>query len=248
MKKIITLTFCVLLSLVFLTGCVTINFSHGSMSGVSGRGNMETFTFNVGEITEIRIELLCNIVIHSSPSDTVSFQVQPNLMDYITVQETGGVLTVRSSRNVNVTGLSNTPVLTASSPALTRISHTGAGNITTNGTITGDSFALNITGAANGNVKLDVQNLSVSISGAGDLTLSGTADRTDISLAGAGRLEALDLQTRVTSISLAGAGSVRISCSEELSVAAGGVGSVEYRGSPTVDITRGGLVTVRQVS
>jgi len=209
---------------------------------------METFTFSVGEITEIRAELLCNIVYQSAPSDTVSLKIQPNLMNYITVQEIGGVLTVQSTRAINVTNLSNTPVLTVSSPSLTKISHTGAGNLTTTDPISGDSFTLDITGAASGNAKLDVQSLSVSVSGAGSLTLSGTADTVEISLAGAGRLEALELQTRVTSISMAGAGSVRISCSEALSVAAGGVGSVEYRGSPTLDITRGGLVSVRQVN
>ena len=95
---------------------------------------------------------------------------------------------------------------------------------------------------------LDVRNLAVTIAGAGDLTLSGTADNVDIIMSGAGNLNALGLETRVTSINMAGAAMVTISCSDELSVIAGGVGTVEYRGSPTIDLTRGGLVTVRQVS
>jgi len=250
MKKLLTATLCILLSIVFITGCVTINFTEGR-GGVSGSGNMETFTLSVGEITditEIRVELLCNIVFQSASSSTATLQIQPNLMEYITVQETGGILTVRSSRTISSLGSTNTPVLTVSSPSLTRISHTGAGTITTEDIIAGDSFSLSITGAASGNVRLDVQNLSVSLAGAGDLTLSGTADTATISLAGAGRLAAFELQTRVASIDLAGAGTVRISCSETLNVSAGGVGTVEYRGSPSVEISRGGLVTVRQVN
>ena len=248
MKKIFTMTICILLASVLLTGCVSINFFPRLGPGVTGSGTPETFTFNVGEITEIRIELLCNIVYNSTPSDTVTLQVQPNLMEYITVQETAGVLTVRANRNINVTGLNNTPVLTVSTPALTRISHTGAGTITTNDPIYVDELSLNITGAANGNIQMNVRNLSVNITGAGDFTLSGKADTTDINIAGAGKLEALNLETRSSSIIMAGAGTVRISASDELNISAGGVGTVEYKGSPTLNINRGGLVTVRNVN
>jgi len=248
MKNLILLVLCIVLSVVLLTGCVTINFSPTGGTGVSGRGSMEAFTFNVGEITEIRVEMLCNIVYHSAPSDTVTFEVQPNLMDYIRVEESGGVLTVRSTRNINVTGSGNTPVLTVSSPSLSRVSHAGAGRFTAVDTIVGNEFSLNITGAADGRAALDVQSLSVNLAGAGSFELSGTADNADIRMAGAGRLDALDLQTRSTSINLTGVGTVSISCSDSLSVVAGGVGTVEYRGSPTLDLTRGGLVTIRQVS
>ena len=248
MKKILTIVLCITLAAVFLTGCVSINFSPFAVGGVTGRGNLETFTFNVGEITEVRVELYCNIVYHSAPSNTVTFSVQPNLMEYITVEETDGVLTVRANRNINISNTANAPVLTVSTPSLTRLSHTGAGNFRTVDPISADSFTLNITGAANGNVTMNVNDLSLSIAGAGDLNLSGSADTADIRMTGAGRLEALELQTRVASINMAGAGSVKISCSDSLSVAAGGVGTVEYRGSPTLDVSRGGLVTVRQVS
>jgi len=256
MKKLISLSVCTILAVVLLTGCVVIDFSpYGSTGGISGvggagvagSGNMETFTFNVGEVTEIRVEMLCNIVYSSSSSNSVTLEVQPNLMDHIIVEESGGVLTVRSTRNINVTGLGNTPVLTVSSPSLSKVSHAGAGRFTASDTIVGDSFSLSITGAADGKAELNVQSLSVNLAGAGNFELSGTADTADISMAGAGRLDALDLQTRTATVNLAGVGTVRISCSDSLSVTAGGVGTVEYRGSPSVDISRGGLVTVRQV-
>ena len=246
MKKIIILALCVALTAVLLVGCVSIDFSPWGSAGVAGRGSMEKFTFNVNEITEIRIEMLCNIIYYSAPSDTVTLEVQPNLMDYISVVESGGILTVRSTRNLNI-GTGNTPVLTVSTPSLGRVFHAGAGRFNAVDTITGDSFSIHIAGAADGRATLDVQTLSVNLAGAGNLELSGTADSADIGMAGAGRLDAFELQTRSTSINLAGVGTVRISCSDDLSVTAGGVGTVEYRGSPTLDITRGGLVTVRQV-
>ena len=247
MKKIISLSLCIILSVVLLTGCVSINFSHFGGPGVTGRGNMETFTFDVGDITNVRVELLANIVYYSAPSDTVTLEIQPNLMDYITVEESGGTLTVRSTRNINVSGTGNTPVLTISSPYLATLFHAGAGTFTAVDPIVGDSFSLTIAGAADGSAVLDVDNLYVSLAGVGNLELSGVATNADVNIAGAGRLDALDLDTNVTSINLAGVGTVRIGCSDSLTITAGGAGTVEYRGNPSIDITRGGLVTVRQV-
>jgi len=248
MKKIVCMTLCVVLAVVFMTGCVILDFSNTGGSGVSGRGSMETFTFSVGEITEVKVEMLCNIVYRSAPSDTVTLKVQPNLMDYISVEESGGVLTVRPTRNLNISGTGNTPVLTVSSPSLSRVSHAGAGRFTTFDTIVNDEFSLHIAGAAEGSTVLDVQKLSINLAGAGSFELRGTADSADIRMAGAGALDALDLQTRSATINLSGVGSVKISCSDSLTIVAGGVGTVEYRGSPTLDISRGGLVTIRQVN
>ena len=248
MKKIITLALCATLAAVFLTGCVTVNYtSVGGVGGtVTGSGEMETFGFSVGEITEVRVEMLCNIVYSSAPSDEITLEVQSNLHQYIVFEESGGVLRVRATRNINVTP-GNTPVLSISSPSIKSISHAGAGRLTTLDTITGETFTLSITGAAEGKADIDVQSLSINLAGAGSFELSGRADTADISMAGAGRLDALELQTREASINLAGVGMVRISCSDTLRIAAGGVGTVEYRGTPAVDMTRGGLVTVRQV-
>jgi len=247
MKKITTIVLCVLMAAVMLTGCVSVNFSPSGARSVTGSGSMEKFTFDFGQVNEIRVEMFCNVIYQSGSSNEVTFEIQPNLMDYIRVEESGGVLSVRSTRGFNLTNTSQTPVLTVSSPSLSSVTHAGAGRFTTTDTITGDSFALNITGAADGKAELDIQNLSVNLAGAGNFELSGIADTADVRMAGAGRLDALDLQTRTASINLAGVGTVRIGCSDELRINAGGVGTVEYRGSPSVDMTRGGLVTVRQV-
>jgi len=230
-----------------LIGCTTVNFGGGGGVGVRGTGSTALYTFNVGTITEVDVQLLCNIVFDPAPSDTVTFEAQANLMEYITVEEVDGVLRVRSTRSINVTGTENTPVLTVSSAALSRVTHSGAGRLTSNGTIEADILELNITGATNGKLQLDVGAIVVKLSGAASLELSGKSDSAFITMSGAGKVEALELDTRLATISLSGAGSVKISCSERLEVSASGIGTVEYRGTPTVDTTRGGLVTVKQV-
>jgi hypothetical protein len=245
--KMVVLVLCVGMLAMFVSGCVSVNFSGGGVAaGVTGRGELETFTFDVGEITELRVALLSNVEFFTTDSDTVTLEIQSNLMDYVTVEESGGVLTVRSTRNINWAG-ADTPVLTIGSSVLSRVNLAGAGNFTAHDTIAIDSFSIDFAGAGNAVMDLDVENVFISVAGAGNFTLSGNAENADVSLSGAGRVEALELQTRFANVNMAGAGTVRISCSERLVISAAGVGTVEYSGNPSLDISRGGLVTVRNV-
>jgi len=247
MKKIVLITLCVILAAVILTGCLAFRAPGVWGVGIRGRGAPETHTISVGEFTEVKVELLCDILYSSAPSENVTLEIQPNLMKYVVVEETGGVLTVRAKRNIIWSGHTPAPVLSISTPSLNRVSHAGAGSFRTIDPIVAESFTLSITGAANSRAELDVNKLSVKLTGAGDIELSGRADVADIGIAGAGKLDALDLQTRDSAINLAGVGTVRINCSDKLSLVAGGVGTVEYKGSPIIDMSRGGLVTLRSV-
>jgi len=245
MKKSILLVLCVVLTAMLLSGCVSVNFLPGSI-GIAGTGTPEVYTIPVGEITEIHVESFCDIIYYSAPSDTVTLEIQPNLREYFTVEESNGVLTVKSTRSISWT--SKTPVLTVSTPALNRLSLTGAGTFSTQDTITSDSFTLSISGAGSGKASLDVERLTVTLSGAGSFKLSGKADKASYTLSGAGELDALSLQAREADVKLSGVGAVRLSCSEFLSITAGGVGSVEYRGSPRLNLNKDGLVTITQIS
>ena len=247
MKKAVLIIICLVLLTIPISGCVSVNIGGGGWgSGVSGRGALETFTFDVGEITEIRVNTLSNIEHYTTHSDTVTLEIQPNLMQYITVVESNGILQVRATRNINWSG-GNTPVLTVGAPNLNRVNLTGAGTFTAHDTITVDTFNIDFAGAGTGRANLDVSNVTVNVAGAADFTLTGNAEKADFILAGAGRIEALGLQTETANVNLSGAGTVRVSSSDSLSVNAAGVGTVEYRGSPKLDISRGGLVTVRSV-
>ena len=252
MKKKLLSALCLVLVAVLVSGCVIVDFTgpinagFRGGAGIRGVGSMEVFTFEVGEITELLVGMTVNVNHHSTESDTITLEIQPNLINYVNIEEVNGVLTVDSIRTIQPSA--NLPVLTIGAPMLNRVVLSGAGSFTAVDPIVVEEFTLGLTGAFSGVAELDVDNLTVNLSGAGDLTLSGSADHADIILTGAGSVRALDLQTRTADIRLAGAGSVRIGCSEHLRVTGTGVGTVEYRGNPDLDITRGGLVTVRNVN
>jgi hypothetical protein len=236
---------CAALAATLLTGCVTVNFGPGIMGGVVGRGNMETHTYAVGEIREIRIESACNIEFYTAPSNTVTLEIQRNLLEYFVVEERNGVLTIRATRTIN--WHNNLPTLTVSTPALERLVFSGAGSFTAHDPIIADSLNLNMSGAARISARVEVDTLDAWLSGAGDITLRGTANTANLIMSGAGRIEAMSLIARDVTATLSGVGAIQTYATDRLRIHAGGVGSVEHAGAATVDYNGGGVVTVRRV-
>ncbi|MCL1790616.1 MAG: DUF2807 domain-containing protein [Peptococcaceae bacterium] len=245
-KRILLLAFCAVLVMGCFPGCVSVSMS--PVGGVVGEGALESYTFPVSEVTEINMNIYCDIRYYAGSSDTVTLQIQPNLREYVVLEESGGVLTIRSTRNISWDwSADKVPILTVTSPTLKGVSLSGAGEFKAYDTITADTFTMKLGGAASGQADLDVGMLVVNMSGAGEFRLSGQADEAVLDMAGAGSLDALFLKTRVAEVNLAGVGMVKVNCSERLRISAGGMGTVEYMGSPNVDISRGGLVSVRKL-
>ena len=247
MKRVISLTLCVLLLVSCFSGCAVVNFSDWNIQTVTGTGDLESYEIKVDEYHRIRVSGFCNVRYYASSSDTVTLEIQPNLRDYIEVASNGSVLVIETKRGYSI-NTSKTPVLTVYTPVLNRLDISGAGSFTAYDTIIGDSFSVNLSGAGSGKAELAVDSLSIQISGAGSFDLSGRADSADFEMSGAGSLSALSLNTREAKVRLAGAGTVKVHCSGNLRIDASGVGTIEYSGSPSVDLSKSGMVTVRQVN
>jgi len=246
-KKSLCIIFAALIA-ISLSGCIIVNFGDGfSGRGVSGKGELESYKIDVGAFNSLRIEGYCDIKYYNDPSYEVTFAVQPNLREYFVLEVKNGELIVRTTRMIRA-GRGKTPVLTISVPELISVTIQGAGTFTAHDTINTDTFTLNISGAGNCYANLAVNKVYVEMSGACDLDLSGSAETAHFRLSGAGDLDALKMETREVRIELAGAGNVKVYCTEHLFISASGAGDIEYRGSPRIDMSKSGVVTIRQIS
>lgn len=81
---------------------------------------------------------------------------------------------------------------------------------------------------------LDNESLEVSMSGAGDLRISGKTGRLVIDINGAADVFAFELEADQALVSIKGAGDVKINASKSLNVSIVGAGDVRYKGDPTV--------------
>lgn len=117
---------------------------------------------------------------------------------------------------------------------LRRIESSGASNFKTQSVLAGDTFTMEISGAVNTDMELDVNTLDIDLSGAGSLNMRGRAKVQRVNMSGAGSYQAYELLSEVTNIEMSGAGSAKVYASKELTANASGVGSIRYKGNPKV--------------
>lgn len=122
------------------------------------------------------------------------------------------------------------------SPNLRQLTVYGASKIETadNQVLSQPNFALDLNGAAEADLHLNVQTLVIDAKGASKLELEGQADNVNITIAGAGEVEAEDLFTQVMHINCAGASKAEVNVARELWAQAAGASHITYKGTPRI--------------
>jgi Putative auto-transporter adhesin, head GIN domain len=196
-------TILILAALVFAgTGCHFL--------GIRGNGHVTTDQRQVGEFSEIQADGMFDIVWSSGPP-SLTITTDENLLSYVQSEIHDKRLRLHVRQRVLPThGLK----VAVSSPTRTGSRLTGASDLTAHA-LTGDSYAVETTGAA-------------------DITLDGSVDHLLADMTGASDLKAKSLQTRTAEISTTGAASAEVTVSENLKVTITGAGEVVYHGNPVV--------------
>lgn len=122
------------------------------------------------------------------------------------------------------------------SPHLRKLTVYGASKIETaeNQVLAQPDFVLDLNGAAQADLHLNVQHLTVEAKGASKLDLEGTAEQVNITIAGAGEVDAEELVTQVMHINCAGASKSEVNVTDELWAQAAGASFISYHGTPRI--------------
>lgn len=220
-RKIFTLILLAIVLAMFLGAC---NISIGGNS-VRGTGEVVTRSFDVGEFSAIDISGNYIVVFRQSPQHALTVVMQENLFDHIQVNTRSNTLQVGSRRSFDTTN-ENRPQLFIYTPYLTAADFSGAVSAADWDTVEGQSFSVDISGAVNLNIGLNVENLNMDASGAGNITLWGMANTINIDGSGAFSLSAEGLEIEGGNVTLSGAGTVTLSTLENVNVSTSGVARV----------------------
>ena len=122
------------------------------------------------------------------------------------------------------------------SPYLRKLTVYGASKIETaeNQVLAQPNFALDLNGAAEADLQLQVNTLTVDAKGASSLELQGTAESAHITIAGAGELDAESFVVQDMHINCAGASVAEVHAQRELWAQVAGASKITYKGNPTI--------------
>lgn len=200
------------------------------------------------------VELRGAAELHLSNADVASTTLTTNMLHSLVTGEDNWQTVVRDSvLYIDVT--TQIPLdevmldFAIASPYLRKVTVYGASKIETadGQVLTQPTFALDLNGAAQADLALYVQTLTIDAKGASRLELEGTADDVHVTIAGAGELEAEDLVAQMVHINCAGASKAEVNVARELWAQAAGASKITYKGTPHIqqNIAVGGSVIRR---
>lgn len=224
-----------------LLAALIIGVLSGCGERIEGNGHVVEVSHDVERFDEIELSGVFEVELIKGGS-SVEVITDENLHEHINIEVRDGELTIDTEdKMLDAEKL----LLRIHYKSIEEIDVSGAVEITTNEAIKGKSFELEISGACDGALDVDVNELRIEISGGGELELNGRADDARIKISGAGEIEGAELRTKLTDIDITGAGDVEIAVSERLEVHITGAGDVKYVGDPEVhkSITGAGSVT-----
>jgi Putative auto-transporter adhesin, head GIN domain len=192
---------------IILAGCGHIITS----DRVKGSGIVKTEKRSLTPFDSLEVICHGSIQVHTQGREGLEISGDDNIIPLITTEVNNGTLYVRSSKEYDPQGKLE---ITVSVPNLKRFAFSGAGE------------------ANLSNVKND--RMEMALTGVGSLTASGETKDADITLSGAGSVDAKNLHTINAKVNSSGVGSVDIYVTGQLDAKASGIGEINYYGSPKI--------------
>lgn len=261
MKKTLLLPVLFLAGLV-CTGCIQTNRIYGNAQVVTREVPVDDFN----EISTALTGLVCH---YEQRTDTVPYCVistDSNLLDWLEIKTTDRKLRIEpKGKNTNL--MPTYLTITLYSSGLNKVAQAGSGTFHIDSCFTSDALTVNQSGSGviNLNDSAVITKINCSLTGscafqalrlrcdeftakgagANKLVLGGEARKASYSIAGSGRMQALDCTIDKLSCKIAGTGNIEAHVTESLHAKIAGNGKIRYKGNPTItrDIAGNGNIS-----
>nr|QNO43670.1 hypothetical protein FICJDHNH_00010 [Methanosarcinales archaeon ANME-2c ERB4]QNO43975.1 hypothetical protein AECFJODE_00028 [Methanosarcinales archaeon ANME-2c ERB4]QNO50627.1 hypothetical protein JEJMEHHC_00008 [Methanosarcinales archaeon ANME-2c ERB4] len=221
-----------LFATLFACGCI------GPYSDcITGSGNVVSEEFTVDEFHSVGFGIPGNVYITQGTPQSLMIEAEDNVLEVLTAKVENGRLTISSDRCFRNIKPINVYV---SMNEVRDLSNSGSGDIIGQSEINSDTLKLSISGSGSSDLTMNVEELNTVISGSGKSNLKGTAKVHNSVIRGSGDINAFDLSTERTDITISGSGNAQVDASRELDVSIFGSGNVYYTGDAALNQTVSG--------
>lgn len=203
-------------------------------------------SINVSSFDELKVSNAFVVEISVGSKESLEIEIEDRYRDDLIAEVRNGALVIgldNSSRNRR---MRESPKAYITVKSLNRINISGAVTLKTLDLLEADRLDIDMSGASVVKMEVEVDDLYLEASGACVITMEGSAENQFVKSSGATTYSAYDLESKTADIRVNGAGSAKVSVSEELDVRASGASSVKYRGNPSVSKSTSGASSVRK--
>jgi hypothetical protein len=229
-----------------LVSTLACNFSINVRS-VSGSGQLERETREVGDFNAISLSGIGTLVIEQGEETELQIEAEDNLLRYLESEVRNDTLYLGVAEGTNIVPTRGIRY-EVTVATLEEVALSGLGNVEVEDLET-DRFKLDVSGG--GDVELDAliaDALEVRISGVGSVDVEdGEVATQQITISGGGGYSARGLASEEAEIDISGLGRATVRVSEMLDVSISGGGSVNYIGDPDVNRQISGVGSVEKI-
>jgi hypothetical protein len=218
MKKIKVFTFAL-----FFTIC---------LSAQEKRASDSLETRDLKGFTSISASLAANIYLRQSDSFSFKAVGRSRLLDRLETTVKDSILRIRLHKDNDFFNDIERVSIYISALSFERFDFSGFGKIVSENTLKGSKLRVFQSGAHSVDLDLDYDELSVDMSGVGNMALRGKTQKADLEMSGTGNIDAYDLTVQNAECGVSGLGSISCFVENDLFAKVSGLGSVKYKGEP----------------
>jgi hypothetical protein len=218
----------------------------GDTPQLQGSGTAAEVERQISGVQAVEMRVPGELRITQGGAESLRIEADDNFLERIETSVEGGVLRI-SSPGVQLRP--SAPLrLHLGVVEVQRVSGSGAASLFLH-ELQGESLEISLSGA--GRVRgegLELGRLALSLSGAADAALEGSARELSLELTGAGEVDAAELQVARARVQLTGATGARVAATEQLSGTVSGASSLTYSGDPAVEVSTSGASRLRRAA
>lgn len=200
---------------------------------IKGNGNITTIKKSVGDYESLDMAGFFDVKLIEGKEGNITITGEENLLEYIVTEVKDGKLILKTEKGVNLQPSHRNGIkITIPVEQINSVYLSGSGDITSEKTLTADSFKATISGSGDISLDLAVKELKTSISGSGDIELTGNTDTFDLSISGSGDIDAFKLAANHVDVSVSGSGDIKVTANKSIKARVSGSGDINYRGNP----------------
>lgn len=215
---------------------IILSSSFPTMAQVRGKGEITKKSYNLESFDALDIGGARTVFLSNSNEYTVVVETHQNLQELVDLQITNGTLKFAFTKKVTNYDELNYYV---TAPAYKKIAASGASDVSSLETLSGDDLKLVISGASDVKLDINYKNIITNVSGASDLTLSGKAVSSVVNSSGASDFHGKKLETTTSVVKASGASYCFVNATTSLNYDLSGASEVKYIGTPeTIVVTK----------
>ena len=201
---------------------------------------------NVSNFDGLRVSNAFVVEVSVGNNESLEIEIDEDFRSDLIAEVRSGTLVIGLEDNRRKRRMRESPKAYITVKSLDKIALSGAVTLKTFDILKGDKMTIDMSGASVVSMELEVDELYIEASGACVINMEGITKEQTVKSSGATTYRAYELESEFADIRVNGAGSARISVSDELDVRASGASSVRYRGNPRVNSDTSGASSVRK--